>query len=60
VYYCEYQRGKHGELALLQAATPEQERIKAEMLLAGIRMGEATPEEKKRQANARDGKRYRE
>jgi len=52
VYYCEYQRGKREKLGLVPAVTPEQAREKAKKLLAGLTLGDDTPEEKRRRARA--------
>jgi integrase len=58
MYYCEYARGKREKLGLVPAVTPEQARGKAEKLLAGLTLGEETPEEKKRKGNAHDLKSF--
>jgi len=58
MYYCEYARGKREKLGLAPAVTPEQAREKAKNLLAGLTLGEDTPEEKKRKANAHTFKSY--
>ena len=58
VYYCEYARGKREKLGLAPAITPKQARTKAEKLLAGLTLGEDTPEEKKRKAKAHNLKSY--
>lgn len=52
VYYCQYARGKREKLGLAPAVTPEQARLKAKNMLAGIIMDEETPEEKRRRAKA--------
>ena len=54
VYYCQYARGKREKLGLVPAITPEQARLKAKNMLAGITMDEETPEEKRRRAKAHD------
>jgi len=53
-YYCEYARHKREKLGRLPEVTPEQARKKAETLLAGMTLGEETPEEKRRKAKAHD------
>lgn len=58
VYYCEYARGKREKLGKLPEVTPEQAREKAKNLLAGLTLGDDTPEEKKRKANAHDLKSF--
>ena len=58
VYYCQYARGKREKLGLVPAITPEQARLKAKNMLAGITMDEETPEEKRRRAKAHNLKSF--